>query len=197
MVFPIFSLLIASSAPAATSCFDFETKIVKPLHAPIPLVAGADKTESGETTGGLNWGALRAAVNKPVSVLYRLLLDHHTTASSRIDEMKVEKITSPSYLNLERVSFLIKPFLFVKVRWTEEWGFALVQGTAADPEELVVSYQKTEGTSHIEHLCGNMVLRKLTDKSTDVFLYEEAKATGRKPKDTMDGLMGTLKTLRK
>lgn len=161
------------------------------------MVGGEDKSASGEAGDGVNWAAVRAQAGKPIATLYQLLLDHGNTRSPRVDEMALEKLENPAYLNLELVRFLIKPFLFVKIRWTEEWGFALAEGTVQDPREIVVSYEKTDGTSHIEHLCGNMVLRKLTDKSTDVFLYEEAKATGRKVKDTLDGLLGTLKTLRK
>ena len=72
----------------------------------------------------------------------------------------------------------------------------VLAGTPAKPERLVVSYEKIEGTSHIEHLCGSMVLRKLGAGSTDVYLYEEAKATQRSPEDTLNGMRGTLEALR-
>ena len=196
----IFLILSTSTAAASGPCFNFETKIVKPLRAPIALVQGVDAADKGtmdEGAEGRNWAVVRAKVDKSLDTVYQLLLDHKTTSSPRVAEMTVEKIESPSYLQLEQVKFLIKPFLFVRVRWTEEWGFALAEGTRESPREIVISYEKTEGTSHIEHLCGNMVLRKLTDKSTDVFLYEEAKATNRKATDTLNGLLGTLKTLRK
>ena len=60
---------------------------------------------------------------------------------------------------------------------------------------IVISYEKTEGTSHIQHLCGSYVLQRTADDKSDVFIYEEAKADRRSQKDTLDGLKGNLTAL--
>lgn len=177
-------------------CFDFNTKVTKPLGKMLPLKPGQDTSDLGDLKDGVNWASLRGTVKKPIKKVLDLLLDHKTTASPRVDEMEVAKVESPNYLARHDVKFLIKPFLFVKVRWTEQWAYTLVDGTPADPKEVLVSYQKVEGTSHIEHLCGSVVLRKLGPNETDVYQYEEAKATQRSAKDTLKGNIGTLKTLR-
>jgi hypothetical protein len=91
---------------------------------------------------------------------------------------------------------VIKPVFFITIEWSEEWGFALKQGTVDKPEAIVISYQKTEGTSHIKHLCGNIYLQSLSATSTGVFIYEEVQADRRTSKDVLNGLTGTLRTLR-
>ena len=195
----IFEVLVCLflCSPVFANCFDFNTKVIKPLREPLPLIDRHDNTALGKLKDDVTWGALRGVVKKPIGDLYKLLLDHNNTRSPRVDEMEVQYEQDPKYLAKHQVHFLIKPFPLIKIRWTEEWGFALANGTLKDPKEIVISYQKTEGTSHIEHLCGNIVLRKLTPSTTDVFEYEEAKATQRSPQDTLEGLKGTMRTMRK
>ena len=182
----------------SSRCFDFSNKVTKSLREPIALKTGEDAHESGKRDNDdVTWASMRGVVDKSIQKLVELLLDHDTTKSPKVDEMEVIKIDSPHYLARHDVKYLIKPFPFVKIRWTEEWGYALEEGSATDPKVVVISYHKSEGTSHIERLCGTIILRKNGSNSTDVYQYEEAKATQREVKDTLNGLAGTLKTLRK
>lgn len=187
-----------ASGADSSRCFDFNAKVTKSLRDPIALKANEDAHESGKReVDNVTWASMRGVVDKPIQGLLVLLLDHDTTKSSKVDEMEVIKITSPHYFARHDVKYLIKPFPFVKIRWTEEWGYALDKGSSTDPKVVVISYHKSEGTSHIERLCGTIILRKNGPNSTDVYQYEEAKATQREVKDTLNGLAGTLKTLRK
>jgi hypothetical protein len=177
-------------------CFDFSTKVTKPIYGPIAFVANQDANEKGKTSSGSTWAGVRGVVHSPIEKVLSLLLDHENTKSSRVREFEVEKQADPNYLEKHVVKFTIKPFPLITVEWKEQWGFALADGTVDKPSEIVVSYEKTEGTSHIEHLCGSFVLRKLGETSTDLYYYEEAKATNRSVDDTLNGLIGTFKTLR-
>jgi hypothetical protein len=189
--------VVAVSGAAFGNCFDFSKKVETPLREPQALEKGQDATAFGKYDNGTTWGKVRGTIDKPIDKVLQLLLDHNNTKSSRVHEMKVDKKEDPNYLARHTVYFKIKPFLFITVEWREDWGYALAAGTPADPSRIVISYQKIEGTSHIEHLCGNIVLNKLSSTQTDVYEYEEAKATQRSPEDTVNGLLGTLKTLRK
>ncbi|NDD93382.1 hypothetical protein EBZ37_15035, partial [bacterium] len=62
---------------------------------------------------------------------------------------------------------------------------------------IVISYQKTSGTSHIQHFCGNILIQRLSRTQTGVYLTEEIKADRRSAEDVHNGLMGTLRTLQK
>lgn len=202
MVFRFAALLIFVCSPAMGAeyklCFDFNTKVTKPMKDPLPLKQNEDNSAFGKYDhNGVTWASLRGMVNKPMKQVLAMLLDHNTTKSSRVDDMEVIELKSPNYFARHDVKFLIKPFPLIKVRWTEQWAYALLSGTLDDPQEVLISYQKTEGTNHIEHLCGSVVLRRHGPNTTDVFEYEEAKATQRTPEDTLNGNLGTLKTLRK
>ena len=185
-----------ASTPGQNPCFDFNSKIVSALHEPIPEVAGRVASKSGKLSSGVVWGAARSEVKRPLLDILKGFYDHNLTKSSRVDEMNVVELTNPNHLARHEVKFKIKPFPFILVQWTEQWAYTLAQGSAADPAVVVISYEKTEGTSYIQHLCGNVVLRKSGDKVTDVYLYEETKATQRDEKDTVASLVATLSKLK-
>lgn len=190
VIFHILVGVVVVPTPALAKCFDFNAKTVKPLHAV------TDKPDSGKLETGQVWASTQSLIDKPIGQILKLLLDHNNTRSPRINEMDVEQLKDPNYLAHHLVKFVIKPFLFINIRWTEEWAYAIAAGTEENPSEVVVSYEKIDGTSHIEHLCGSIVLRKLGDAQTKVFLYEQAKATQRTAEDTLKGIEGTLKSLR-
>lgn len=206
MRFQVFfaSVLLLGSAPALadTTCFDFGAAVTKPLKEPPTDVSrprnGQDESASGTTPhdSDVTWAWVRGVVKKPIEQVYALLLDHNTTKSPKA-EIEVEKIESPIYLALHRVKFTIRPFPLVRVQWIEDWAYALAAGSREHPETIVISYQKTEGTTHIRELCGSVVLRKVSEKTTDLYEYEQAKATRRSVVDTLNGVKGTLATLRR
>lgn len=201
-------LCTAASGAEHRLCFDFNKKVTKPLRAPIEFggvgadgAAPADVSETGKREDGGNWAAVRGVVSgKSIDQVLALVLDHNNLKSSEVDEMQVVEHTggsTPMYLARHDVKYLIKPFPFIKIRWTEQWAYALTGGLEKDPSEVVISYQKSEGTSYIEHLCGTLILRKNGPHSTDLYQYEEAKAARRSVDETLNGLVGTLRTLRK
>lgn len=212
--------LPASSAMAgenipADGCFDFSKKVVRPLKEPLEWKKGtpldqmddiSDRArvaggEPGKPENGYVWARARGIIHKPIQKVYELLLDHDTTKSRKIQQVSIQKTQDANYLWKHRVVFEVKALLFFSVNWMEEWAYALAKGTREKPESIVMSYQKLHDekfdTVHIDHLCGNIVLNKVGDNDTDVYLYEEVKAAQRTDEETENGLIGTLMTLRK
>ena len=207
VIFPVTGLYLglvgglaaaAETAPKSQEghCFDFNSKIVIPLHAVIPRAEKGDSSKHGKLVTGAGWGAIRGEVKKPLFEVLTKLYDHNLMKSQRVKDMDVVELESPKHLARHQVTYKIYPFPFITIEWTEDWAYTLSQGTAVSPTEVVIAYEKTNGTSYIEHLCGNMVMRKSGEKATDVFLYEEAIAIQRDENDTVSGLMGTLAGLR-
>jgi hypothetical protein len=202
----ILSIALGSFAPAYAgdsagkkACFDFSKKqiplIKKPSILPdvtLPRVS----SRSGHFNSSLFWGAARGQVGRPIQDLIQEISTHETLKSSKVSKMNVNPLETPDSLIRQQVEYTVTPFLFVKVNWKEDWAFQLVQGTKEDPKEVHIFYEKIEGTSHIKHLCGTIVLNKIDSKVTDVFLYEEAQATNRSEEDTVKGLIGTIRTFR-
>lgn len=187
-----------ASAPAA--CFDFEaaSPISQPLRPPIPLKGRKDATASGTLQGKGVWGAARGVVNFPIQVVYKQLLDHYTIKDRSRVKLHVYEQEHSGYMAFHLVMVELKPAPMITLNWEEDWGYNLASGTPGDPKKIVISYQKTTGTSFIPHLCGSIVLEARPDGATDIALYEEIEATGkRSSEDTAKGHLGTLATLRK
>jgi hypothetical protein len=205
---PLFFLVIpaALAPPLSATCFDFTTKVDQPLKKPFAYVKpqdpkvgqGGEVRRKGKLPTGVVWAGVRQSVAKPLQEVLEMLLDHETTAGKeRAKDLKLKELKDSKYLARHRATFTLKPFLFFTVEWTEDWGYAVTDGSREKPNRVVISYEKTSGTSHISHLCGNIVLEKTGPAHTDVFLYEEAKATNRSEDDTERGLQGTLAELMK
>ncbi len=198
---------LALATEGASACFDFSKKVADPLRtAPAwksdrrEDVSGRGKVtrhEPGKPKSGYVWGQARGVVRKPIRELLNLLLDHNTTKSSKIREINFSKSSDENYFARHVITFEVTALIFFSAEWTEEWGYAITRGSGMAPERVVISYQKTAGTSHIEHLCGSIVLEMIDANTTDVYAYEEVNANQRNDEDTESGLVGTLLTLRK
>ena len=194
--FVLTGLLSASFSYAdenSITCFDLSKKITKPLLENISF----KKNEEGHPSYEKDTiGATEGTVSKSISSIYKLLIDHNTTKSSSVDEMSVEEKQDANNLARHLVKFKVFPFPFVTIEWTEDWAYTLLEGTKEAPIKILITYQKIEGTSHIGKLCGSIVLKKVSENETHLTLIEDAKASRRDSKDTVEGLVGTIKTLR-
>jgi len=186
-------------AEAPRPCFDFTQKILDPLRPPIPRIEGRDNSAFGTYPNGTDWAAGRALVNMPITALYAKLLDHRNVKDMKKTTLSVTALERPGYLDFHHVDIVVTLralFIKVKVAWTEEWGYSLVEGSREAPRKIVVSYQKIRGTGYIKHQCGSYVLQANDDDTTDLSLYEEVKADRRSAEDTRDMHAGILRNLR-
>ena len=186
-----------SMAPIADKCFDFTNKIDQVLRPSLSALPSASQGLLNITDGkdGVFWGTLTGDVHLPVRNVYFLLSDHNNTKSSRVEKMNVSEDMDPHFLLRQKVHFEVDPFPFVSVEWDEQWAFTLLGGTPDKPTKMLISYEKTDGTSHIRHLCGSILLTQIDPLNTRVLLYEEVQATNQSQGDTVSGLKGKLKTL--
>jgi hypothetical protein len=184
---------------APVLCFDFSKPgaSIQPLHAPIAYStpAHADTLDSGNLAEG-GWGAARAQLQMPIALALELLRDHTTLKDPKDCDLDFKHQSQPGYLDFEKVEVTIHPFPLVNPSWQEEWAFSVPEGTAENPARVVISYQKTAGTSHIHKFCGNIVLTPVNAETTDIAIYEEADAYRRSPEAIAKGHLGTLRTLR-
>lgn len=193
----VLAVLCGAPRDARARCFDFATRVVVPLKPPIAAAPRGDAYDAGEKADGLIWTRLRGPIAKPAARVLALLLDHEILRDPQIDDMEVKKRSSPNYVARHSVTYEVRPFPLVKVRWTEEWGYAVADGPSDAPTAWVVSYEKTEGTSHIQHFCGSIVIRRVSDAQTDIYQYEESKVDHHDQADQTKGMRNLLAKLRK
>ncbi len=173
------SLLISIPVSAAVTqgCFStFDKKVTKPLIPPPKLQAGAISTELGvRKEDEVEFAGARAIVARPIKEIYTWLLDHKNWKDMTKTEMKVREQEKPGYAQFHRVDVKVNVWGFVTLPWTEEWAYAILEGTEKEPKDILVSYQKVDGTWRLKRLCGSVQLKDAGGK-TDLFFYEEALA---------------------
>jgi len=193
------SAAFAESAPAPSPCFDFGTRVVDPLRPPIPIVEGRDNSVFGTYRNGVNWASTRAVLDMPITTLYARILDHRNHKDMKKTTLSTRVVERPGYLEFHDVDIVVTlRALFFKVRiaWSEEWGFTLVDGTREAPRRIVASYQRTGGTRYLKHQCGSYVLQAREHGTSDLALYDEVIADHRSAEDTRNMQAGILRNLR-
>jgi hypothetical protein len=189
--------LAAESAPSL--CFDSSKPSIKLLRPPPPRFPDPGKEQESfgkDATTGFDWAAAAGRVSKPIGTVLEKLLDPMTTRDRETTTVEMEHQPVKGAIDKQHIKIKVKPFFFLTLEWEEDWLYSIKKGTPAKMESVVISYQKTSGTSHIEHFCGTILLQKLAPDTTGVFLTEEIKADRRSAEDVYRGLAGTLRTLR-
>lgn len=186
-------------AAVGAPCFDFRAPVAQPMRPPIPLLAEGDNYAFGTYPDGIDWASARALVQRPITAVYPMFLDHRNLKDKTRTTVVTTVLERPDYLAFHNVDVTVRIralFFKLKLEWTEAWGYSLVEGTRDDPLKILISYQKIAGTPHIEHQCGSYILWARDSATTDVSLYEEVKADRRSAEDTRDMHKGTLATVR-
>lgn len=190
-----------SPAEPPPPCFDFTTTVVEPRRPPLPMLDGRDNSAFDTTAAGVAWASTRARLEVPLRDVYARLLDHRNHKDMRKTVLTTTKLERPGYLEFQRVDVVVTVrALLVKVKlpWSEEWGFALAEGTPDQPRRIVASYQKLPGgTKHMKHQCGSYVVQAIDEASSDLSLYDEVIADRRDARDTRDMQAGILANLRR
>lgn len=191
----------ASNEEEQNLCFNFKDKITTALKAaPTKFESGKDFTSKGQNKSEVDWAEVGGLVNKSVKDLYLKLLDPKTIRSG--DNVKVNASDLQSnpiaknYLKYIEQSIELKPRWFLTLKWKENWAYTLLDGTAENPKTILISFQKFEGTSHIERFCGSILLQTISPTQSSVYIYQEMKASRRDAQNILDDITGTLRTLR-
>lgn len=204
---PLFHLpAFAGDDPPAPPCFDFKAAIKEPLVPPLEPSAKEpiEKTdpfdfgrrERDSTKKRYDFAQLMAHVAAPIETVYERLTDPRTVRPDTSTKITLKDLPEPHFLKQVEQHIWMRPVFFLTLEWDERWAFTLVKGTKAKPEAILASYEKVAGTSHLRHLCGNILIQKLGPEKTLVYLYEEVDASRREAKQVLNGLRGTLSALR-
>jgi hypothetical protein len=192
----------ASPSPSPDSnptCFNLNQKNVRILF-PVPLnfsEIDKEKPEFGNSPSEHDWGRVNGIVKKPIQALYEKLLDPLFTRNRKTTTIETTELTAPTgVIKKFHHSIHVKPVFFITVEWEEDWSYALLDGTEQKPKAILISYQKTGGTSHIRHFCGNIFLKQIDSGTTGVYIVENIDADHRSPEDVYNGILGTLRNLR-
>jgi hypothetical protein len=197
--------LAAKDVPAQT-CFNFKAAITAPL-VPAPAENPKEpmektdpfdfgRKERGGAQQRYDFAQVSGYVQAPVRKIFELLTDPRTVRPDLETKITVKEMPEPHFLKQIEERIHIQPAWFLTLEWDERWAFSLLKGTKEKPETILASYEKVSGTAHLRHLCGNILIQKVSPEKSSVYLYEEVDADRREAKDVLKGLRGTLSTLR-
>lgn len=189
-------LLTAASTRAESLCYDFAKKHeVTPLkEAPAPSGPQDSEQFGVKPDESTHWAALRGEVTAPLEKVLALFRQHEVLRDPSVNEVTVETLTPGPYLFRQSVRQVAKRFVF-KVSWLEDWAASVTEGTPESPKTVVILYQKTEGTTHMQHYCASSVLRR-TEQGTDVSLYQEGRITRRAGPAMLESMKLNLQRIR-
>jgi hypothetical protein len=145
----------------------------------------------------LYWAVTQGESDRKIDDILKEILGHQTTRSARVSEMQIHVVANPHFLMVQDVHFEVHPFPLIHINWNENWAVSLLKGDAENPQKILVTYEKTSGTSYIQQLCGQFELTSEPNGKTLVDIYEEAAAKGRTEQDTLSGISSTLRALQK
>jgi hypothetical protein len=183
----------------ASPCFDLNqpnVTLLQPPPATFPEIGKESESFGKNEKTGFDWAIASGRVNKPLSFILEKLLDPMTTRDREITEVEMSRIEVKGAIQKQHLKIKVKPIFFLTLDWEEDWLYTIKKGKPGKMESVVISYQKTSGTSHIEHFCGNILIQRIKPGISGVFLTEEIKADRRSAEDVYRGLMGTLRILR-
>jgi hypothetical protein len=205
---PLFTLLAVplffpgtkAQAGEPSTCFDLgkpNVILIKPAPGQFATPDKETLPDHGKDPAtGFTWARVSGVVKKPIAALLNRLLDPMVTRDRSNTKVEVNEVKVPGAYRKNEVRVRIKPVFFLTLEWVEEWLYTVKNDASGAPEEIVISYQKTSGTSHIRRLCGNILVKKISEQESGVYLTEEIEADRRTPGELHRGLLGTLRTLR-
>jgi len=189
-------LFLASSVLLA-NCFNFEQPITKLVRKTIALKKNSVATKWAKLRGDIIWSAGRQVVKQPILKVLNRVREPMLTRNKENTEVKVKRIKSPHYFDLQKVSVEVDATFFLTIEWVEVWAYKILKGTPKKPLKVLVSYEKISGTTYIDHKCGQVQLTAVNPGSTDVYLYEEIDASHWDEEDAVKSHIGTIGNLKK
>jgi len=180
MLSPLLLLLLACGAgseeaePPRLSTLEANT-------APPPEADGEEWPEALSQVGAEGdeyfWGHALGYVHGSASEVWEALEDPLLVADRRGTDTQTWELHDPPRLDHSfTLSYSVERL--ITIEWSEDWCYAVTEGSLAEPIAAVVRYQKVEGSEVIELIEGSITLVEVDDQVTEVGFVEHLQALG-------------------
>ena len=143
-------------------------------------ILSVDKIQKGD--GKKVQVTLGGCVERPIRETWAVTLNHSLLKPDSVDATVVSEKPGleDSQVGIYFV-FDIKSVVHVlgglmNPEWTTRWSHVIRRGNWAAPEEIVIPFEKINGTSHIALIKGTITLEQVTDRVTSFIVSEEVQA---------------------
>lgn len=132
-----------------------------------------------------DFGEGGACVNRPIREVLAAAQNQEFFHWEGTTNFALRSVESPDPLTKHYVYtyHVSNPFPLPNVDWTMDWFYSVVKGTLEQPEQVVISYKKIEGTKYIRKWEGSITLDYVSDTITSIAASDHADATQQDSKD--------------
>lgn len=190
MINPLRTLVLAGAlALGAASCAGDDASVfppgLEPLEVPTatrPVApAGQQCPEAINTVSGdtpdYGWATGRGCVHGTMAQVWEAVRDPEVGVDRRrVAEFSVTRNVEPEYPVSFRTHNIVRDLVTLEFDLT--WRLAVVDGTDAEPRVFSGRYQKTYGSTFIQHLACSVVARPIDTGVVELELVRHLKGTG-------------------
>ncbi len=126
-------------------------------------------------------------IQRPLRDLWAASLNWRAMQWKGTGELSVHKIPPPNSGAMQsfRANYHTVQMGLISIDWALDWTYYLNVGNFQDPENIIIHFIKSWGTSHISWWRGKVELQQLTPQVTSFKLDAELSATSRGESDVM------------
>ena len=143
----------------------------------IVIMTGGNSSDP--TNGSYVFGQGGGCINRPLREVWAVAMNNSlltwdgTSNSSNVaaSPSGVTKTFEVHYSATRK--YLGFPFT---VTWDMDWFHILQKGTVQDPEKILINFHRYQGTTHIPYWEGSIVIQRVTDQITGVYVRNQIHA---------------------
>jgi len=171
-----------------TGCFGNETTLFPPGLEPLsevttdPPAPTADdpypeaelSLEKGRNPG-YHWVQARGFIHASPDQVFAAITPEACLDRRQVDRHSSEWDVEPEYERSFRIHNEVDDIITVEFDVT--WRAGVIEGTQEAPTVIAATWQKTWGTTFIDHLCGSIVARPVAENVTELEIVEHLRAS--------------------
>lgn len=123
-------------------------------------------------TNEYGWGEGGGCVHRPIREVWAGLFDIPELVRDGVARHELRVLEpEPPYSHRFHLDYEVDDFITVK--WTNLWTHEILEGSLQEPVAVQVHYRRVEGSRLMPYWDGTILMRRLTDDITAVFVHEE------------------------
>jgi len=155
---------------------DFDSEEVEVTEYCQPDEDGVWPEGIGEVTSGhsdeYGWAEGGGCVHRSIHKAWAALFNIPELVGDNVDRHSLELLTAEDpYSHQFDIKYEVDNFLTIE--WTNRWSHRVVEGTPEDPRVVEVHYRRVEGSDMMPYWEGTILLKRLDDEMTAVFVHNE------------------------
>ena len=172
-----------------------------PVHATRECAPHADGSFAADFqvkygNGSSMWGQGGGCISRPIREVWATALNHALLMWDGVGKTSWNRLAPQGSLtHTYDVYYAVKRMGIVVAAWHMMWYYSVSKGNLNDPQQILINYHRSSGTTHIPYWEGTIVLEKVTDGVTGFVMRNQINADATKPADAGSAVSDVFKKL--